>query len=786
MFAQNLKKAITVYPKTNQPKQTFMKKIYFFLLTILSTSTFAQDYDFTIYNTENSGIGFNQVTDIRIDNSQTLWLVSNYNSGSNGISKFDGTTWTNYNTNNSGIQTNLITDLEIDGLNKKWLGTWENGIVVYNGTTWINYTTTNSGLPSNNINDIAIDGLNNIWIGTPAGLTKFNGTTWVTYNTTNSNIYSNNIQSIGISSNNVVYTADGTVLQKLSGTTFTIVTDGAKRIEKIVGNTIYLNIYSGYAKLVNEDWTEGYLYSANNSCLLDCQLEAFDIDENNDVWLGFYSECNGGGVQNFTDCENYTSTNTGGIPLSYIAAMKVQSSNTIWIGTLEGGLIKMSLGNATPTCFEKISSGQQFNVAIKSDGTMWSWGANAFDQLGYETTSNINVPTQIGTDNDWATVSCGSAHTLAIKTNGTLWAWGNNVYGYLGDGTNVPKVTPTQIGTANNWQSVCAGSLHSFGIKTNGTLWAWGYNVYGQLGDGTNSNRNVPTQIGTATNWASIGAGDSHSIGIKTTGTLFSWGRNDKGQLGDGTTTNSNTPMQIGSATNWRNADAGISYTIATKTNGTLYTWGQNTVGQLGQNDLVNRSMPTQVGTATTWSLASAGGSHVVASKTDGALFAWGNNSSGQIGNSSTTNTLVPTSLFAESGGWITVNAGFDFSSALSANSGSVSTWGNGSLGQLGNGTYTNDNNANGSLACPTSLSIDDLVAYDINLYPNPVQNSFKIENANLLPSIKIYDMKGAVAKVITANFDGVIDISDLQTGIYLVKIEDNEGRFFSKRLIKE
>ena len=111
------------------------------------------------------------------------------------------------------------------------------------------------------------------------------------------------------------------------------------------------------------------------------------------------------------------------------------------------------------------SNGGAIRAGIKTDGTLWSWGYNSLGQLGDGTTSDINVPTQVGTNTNWQSVSAGIEHTLAIKTDGTLWAWGRNDYGMLGDGTNLTKQTPIQIGIATNWQNVVAGEFNSFAIK---------------------------------------------------------------------------------------------------------------------------------------------------------------------------------------------------------------------------------------------------------------------------------------------------------------------------------
>ncbi|WP_293889705.1 hypothetical protein [Flavobacterium sp.] len=241
-------------------------------------------------------------------------------------------------------------------------------------------------------------------------------------------------------------------------------------------------------------------------------------------------------------------------------------------------------GQGGSVCWREVSAGQNFTLAIKSDGTLWGWGQNSnLLGLGLGNLANQNLPTQIGNANDWLTVSAGTIHSLAVKTNGTLWSWGNGQFGQLGNGVfNSATPNVTQVGTATDWLKVSAGNRFSLAIKNTGTLWSWGWNFTGQLGDNTVVDSNLPAQVGTANNWFLIDAGDQHSLAIKTTGTLWAWGNNTFGQLGDGTNTTSLIPIQIGIATNWSLISGGTDHSMAINSGNILYTWGNNTNGQLG------------------------------------------------------------------------------------------------------------------------------------------------------------------------------------------------------------
>jgi len=104
---------------------------------------------------------------------------------------------------------------------------------------------------------------------------------------------------------------------------------------------------------------------------------------------------------------------------------------------------------------------------------LWTWGGNSNGALGDNTTTNRSTPvTTFAGGTNWKQVSCGSFHTAAIKTDGTLWTWGfNTTNGQLGDNTTTNRSTPvTTFAGGTNWKQVSGGDRHTAAIKTSDDL----------------------------------------------------------------------------------------------------------------------------------------------------------------------------------------------------------------------------------------------------------------------------------------------------------------------------
>lgn len=290
----------------------------------------------------------------------------------------------------------------------------------------------------------------------------------------------------------------------------------------------------------------------------------------------------------------------------------MQSDGTLWSWGQNGSDYQLGDGTTTDKTtpvqistgmdWKTLSVGQSHTLILKNDHTLWGFGDGNSGAFGTGSATSLSTPTQIGGGTaDWEAVAGGNNFTLAIKTNGTLWGWGKNSYGQIGNGsTGADVYSPVQIGTDTDWKMVAAsGKNNSFAIKTDGTLWAWGYNSFGGL------IVNTPTQVGTDNNWKIVATLDDSHYAIKTDGTLWAWGDNIAGQLGIGNNSNTTTITQVGTDNDWESVAPEADAAIMMKTNHTI--WGAGQAIYNGISPVANTNAPVQIGTDNLWTFIAAG-----------------------------------------------------------------------------------------------------------------------------------------------------------------------------------
>ena len=248
-------------------------------------------------------------------------------------------------------------------------------------------------------------------------------------------------------------------------------------------------------------------------------------------------------------------------------------NGTAGFGSYRSSPITTSGGGYTWCQISASMSNNGHTAAVKTDGTAWSWGANNAGQLGNCTiVSSFSPITPCGGGFTWCQISAGFLHTVAVKTDGTAWTWGVNAQGRLGNNSVAARSSPgITEGGGTTWCQISAG-YHTAAVKTDGTAWTWGINNSGQLGNGlvgASSYRSSPViTSGGGTTWCQIHAGDAQTAALKTDGTAWTWGRNGAGQLGDGSFTGRSSPGNVsGGGTTWCQISAGACHTAAIKIN---------------------------------------------------------------------------------------------------------------------------------------------------------------------------------------------------------------------------
>jgi LruC domain-containing protein len=275
----------------------------------------------------------------------------------------------------------------------------------------------------------------------------------------------------------------------------------------------------------------------------------------------------------------------------------------VGIGTVtaQGINTPVQVGNASN--WAAISAGRYHSLAVTTDGSLYAWGRNnnasqaaGAGQLGNNTTTDSSVPILIGTG--YSQVAAGTFFSAALKTDGTVWTWGWSKFDPLGNGVegspSVSVLAPAQI--MSGVITLTTGSYQGYAIKADHSLWVWGYNYFGTLGNGmSGATANVNTPVQVATGIASAHGAMNFSAVLKLDGTIWTTGGAFNGELGTGTTTvNSNTFMQV-AGTGYSTMVVGSADVQALKPDGTLWNWGANTVGSLGNGTTVSpQSTPHQ------------------------------------------------------------------------------------------------------------------------------------------------------------------------------------------------
>ena len=251
----------------------------------------------------------------------------------------------------------------------------------------------------------------------------------------------------------------------------------------------------------------------------------------------------------------------------------------------------------------QIAAGNDHVLALNSDGTVEAWGLNNAGQLGNTTSSYSTTPVAVPGLSNVVQVAAGglpgwAGHSVALKSNGTVWTWGYGKHGQLGQGSATSNPTPTQVSGLSGIVQIAANGDNTYALKSNGTVYAWGDDGYDQIGNTSSANNQVtPLQVQNLSGVSSIAADGTAALAIKTNGTVWAWGDNNTGELGDNAACGKYcvTPVQAIGLSTTGSIAGGYVHSLAETINGNVYGWGSNSYGQLGNGTTNVATEPTQV-----------------------------------------------------------------------------------------------------------------------------------------------------------------------------------------------
>jgi alpha-tubulin suppressor-like RCC1 family protein len=295
-------------------------------------------------------------------------------------------------------------------------------------------------------------------------------------------------------------------------------------------------------------------------------------------------------------------------------------------------------------------------VAVHHDGTVFAWGeAGLVVPPGGQ---QQNAPVQVPLLSDIIEVEAGYENALALKSDGTVWSWGDGSKGQIGDGqeygeggTNIPKQVVGLTGVVD----IASGYYNGYALKSDGTVWAWGDNSRSQLGNGVvcqDCYSNVPVQVAGLTGVISV---SEDGFALKSDGTVWTWGMNASGMLGIGEPDSSfraASPIQVTALSDAVEINGCNQNRYTRKSDGTVWAWGPNNSGQIGNGTLYGFvRAPVQVSITDARGLGCGEAYNGYAITADGSLWSWGSNLYGQLGDPNPdTRSIVPVKIPGLSG----------------------------------------------------------------------------------------------------------------------------------------
>ena len=268
--------------------------------------------------------------------------------------------------------------------------------------------------------------------------------------------------------------------------------------------------------------------------------------------------------------------------LNFPNAIGVRSNGTLWGWRV---LEEEPTQVGSDSDWVQARVGSRAATALKQDGTMWAWGdpellGNGAAKGRYlPINPSVRIPTgtnmmvQVGTNRDWKAISTSTYNgaLVALRTDGTLWTWGGFTCYVRGTWAYTNYAVPIQLCRESNWISLgdrtWSGAQNQAGewwslfpfasfagadvpvselgwLATSNSATSaiglayhanWSFTAYGIQPDGTMWTSpifswpvlrppNPQDRVGQRSDWVSVWGQNGTVIGLTSDNTLWTWG----------------------------------------------------------------------------------------------------------------------------------------------------------------------------------------------------------------------------------------------------------------------
>lgn len=269
------------------------------------------------------------------------------------------------------------------------------------------------------------------------------------------------------------------------------------------GDGSYNNYGTGFSSSRSSPVAIGAAFKGGDQFLATKGATVYQRSDNSIRAYGYVIEFGSGGTGisgSYVIDEAIAGYSTAFIPVAASKSNSIQRYSILYRNATTSAL------GATGEYFEQLGFGSRTFIA---PNTTRAGGSSTPDWFG-SFDSGPHTPTLIASGS-WNYAEAGNAHSVAVRSDGTLWTWGLNTNGQLGDGTVISKSSPVQIGSFTNWRMASASDRNTLAIRTDGSLYTWGWSNGASfsgspLGDGLTGrpSRSSPVQIGATLDGVSI------------------------------------------------------------------------------------------------------------------------------------------------------------------------------------------------------------------------------------------------------------------------------------------